>query len=219
MWTLEKSSGTLRVRNEISYSEGGKQSFYKSLNYTGSLINVTVGKNLVFDSISNFGLVSSPQGLPWSEIAEKTRDIFAVYYEETVGVPVSIGYTTSIMPFAGYSYLKLDYTKNYDFLSSGFRGHKVYHNYLFGLKETFYIKKWLKLSVKEIFSPFAYYYPMRGNRAVFYELGADTEFDFNEFGLHLYISSRKTTERSSEYYSKYISSVSDFGFTFRIGAK
>lgn len=218
VWSLEKTSGTMRVKNEIKVENGTNTHFYKSINYTGALINVELSDFLFIESLSNFGMLYHPQGIAWSDIQKKSQDIYSVYIQELAGFPVFINKRTTFFPFAGYSYLKLDFTKNYTFLPSGFAGHNIYHNVVFGIKEEYRLKKWLNLSFREMISPLAFYYPFHGSRALCIEIGSEARFDFEYFGIHLYISSRRTVEHGS-YYEKYESSISDFGFTFRIGER
>ena|GEM_PF-2967527 len=217
-WVLEKTSGTLRVRNEISYEDGAKKEFYKALNYTGALISVEIDDYIIIRSLSNFGVLYHPEVVAWSDIEEKSENIYALFFQETAGVAIDWDYNKKLIPFVGYSYLKLDYTDHYSFLPSGFLGHKVYHNYLFGLEEDFIVNRWLKFSLKGIITPLAYYYPLNNSKALCTELGAESFLDFQDFGIHLYISNRRTREYGSAY-KEYFSSISDFGFTFRLGSK
>ncbi|MCR4627482.1 MAG: hypothetical protein K5640_07540 [Treponema sp.] len=217
-WVLEKTSGTMWIRNDINYHDKPDQMFIKPLHYTGALMNIKIADHVEFNSITYFGMLYHPEGVSWASIQEKVNDIYAVFAQETAGIPLYDTYTKRVVAFAGYSYLKLDYTSNYTFVPDKFDGHHLYHNFLFGIKEEFLVKRWLKLTLKGILTPFADYYPMHGSKAICMEAGADAEFDFQEFGIHLYLSNRRTKEFASTYDS-YFSSMTDFGFTFRIGSK
>ena len=68
VWSLEKTSGTMRVKNEIKVENGTNTHFYKSINYTGALINVELSDFLFFEILSNFGMLYHPHGIAWSDI-------------------------------------------------------------------------------------------------------------------------------------------------------
>ena len=146
-WGLEKTSGTLRIRNDVTEKNGTESSFTKAINYTGALIELNINKILLIKSMTNFGMLYHPEGIAWSDIILNAKDIYAISTRETFGFPIPVAYKSTLYPYAGYSYLKLDYTDNYTFLPDGFNGHKVYHNYLFGVDQEVYVNKCFRFSI------------------------------------------------------------------------
>ena len=218
-WAIEKTAGTLSIINEIKGNSGeADRTFEKFMNYSGALIVVEINDFFLIKSLTNFGVLYHPQGLAWSDIMNKTNDIYSVSTQETIGIPIRIDYGITAYPFVGYSYLKLDYKNDYEFLPRNFYGHTIYHDFLFGVEHRFYLKKWFQMDIKGMFTPFSYYYPLQNIYSFCFEWGVDLFFEYEYFGLHLYVSRRNTLEKG-DYYERYFSSIGDIGITFRIGAK
>lgn len=214
-WTLEKTNGKLALFSDLQKTgEQNGKSTKVSIPYSGALFTLDLKRCLRIKSMTNFYFLNHPQGLPWSEYQYRIQDLCAVELEEQVGIPVPVAYKSTILPFAGYSYIKLDYKPDYN-LIPGNEGHNVYHTLIAGLEYDIQVNRIFRTETYIQTALHSYNYPLAATNSHYIGFGNSFIFNFEYFGVRIYFSTRNNTEKSN-IYSNYTTRFQEIGFTFRI---
>jgi len=211
-WALEKTSGTLTVSTNLT-SNNKEQTTSASIEYSGALFILEIEHFITVKSLTNFSFLYHPAGIAWSEYIYNIEDLCAVEAEERICYPVPVAYHSTLLPFAGYSYLKLNYKPHYSILPDN-AGHNVYQTFLFGLEYDMELNRTFRTESFVFTSPLGYRTHLANTNSRYLGYGSSFIFEFEYFGMRTFFSVRINREQGDSF-DEYSTQLFETGFTFR----